>query len=55
MVVLLIRVHKDETDDVMICLQNHAEIMRCKDLSFNEFYWREGEEIFFFLMQINTQ
>jgi hypothetical protein len=29
--------------------------MKCKDFSFIEFYLREGEEIFFFLIQINTQ
>jgi len=29
--------------------------MKCKDFSFNESYLREGENIFFFLMEINTQ
>jgi hypothetical protein len=29
--------------------------MKCKIFYFNEFYLRKGEELFYFLMQINSQ
>jgi hypothetical protein len=52
---LLNRVHEDEIDGVMTRLQNHAKIMKCKKYGFNELYLRKGKDLFYFLMQRNTQ